>query len=86
MFKPSEAGMIQRFARSLFEKLKQMHATESAFQVHVSFLEIHNEDIHDLLAPHDMEEHPFIREDNQGRIYCTNVREERVHNAEELLG
>ncbi|KAG0166889.1 Kinesin-like protein kif21b [Apophysomyces sp. BC1034] len=86
-----QQGIIHRFASSLFEQLEQTHGhSENAYQVYISFLELHNEDINDLLVQQnsqkDVDDHPSIREDNQGRIYWTGVREERVYNPQELLG
>ncbi|CEG69375.1 Putative Kinesin [Rhizopus microsporus] len=78
-------GIIHRFAHSLFGMMKQQ--TENyKYQVYLSYLELYNEEINDLLVTkNDTEQHPSIREDTQGRIYWANVKEENVQTAEELL-
>jgi hypothetical protein len=78
-------GIIHRFAHSLFGMMKQQ--TENyKYQVYLSYLELYNEEINDLLATkNDTEQHPSIREDTQGKIYWANVKEENVQTAEELL-
>ncbi|KAI8150137.1 P-loop containing nucleoside triphosphate hydrolase protein [Fennellomyces sp. T-0311] len=84
-----DEGIVQRFACSLFDALEKSNAKgEDSFQVYVSFLELYHEDINDLLEPHRdaAEIHPSIREALDGSIYWAGVREERVFNAEELLG
>ena len=82
-------GIVQRFAHSLFDALERSNTKgEDSFQVYVSFLELYHEDINDLLEPRRdaAEIHPSIREALDGSIYWAGVREERVYNAEELLG
>lgn len=110
---------------------------KDSFQIYVSFLEVYNEDINDLLnaqqrshfqnhststssssivsnhgntysgisnhgnsypaisnhgnsysgtSNHDNSNHPIIREDVQGNIYWTGVKEERVNTLDELIG
>ncbi|KAI9259488.1 P-loop containing nucleoside triphosphate hydrolase protein [Phascolomyces articulosus] len=88
-------GVVQRFAHQLFDALEKSNtksgnggANEDSFQVYVSFLELYHEDLNDLLEPHrdTAESHPSIREALDGSIYWAGVREERVYNAQELLG
>ncbi|ORE08271.1 kinesin-domain-containing protein, partial [Rhizopus microsporus var. microsporus] len=78
-------GIIHRFAHSLFGMMKQQ-TEDYNYQVYLSYLELYNEEINDLLATkNDTEQHPSIRENTQGRIYWANVKEENVQTAEELL-
>lgn len=42
-------GIIQRFARALFERLEQKKSVTS-YQLYVSYLELYNEEIIDLLC------------------------------------
>ncbi|KAI9250737.1 P-loop containing nucleoside triphosphate hydrolase protein [Sporodiniella umbellata] len=55
--------------------------------VTVSFIEIYNEDLHDLLSSAPPEESPpiTIREDTKGNIYWTGVKEVQVQSAEDVL-
>jgi hypothetical protein len=84
----------------LFQVLQERTDNEDgySYQVLVSFLELHNEDLIDLLnaptmqkrrsyngqAPHQLSE-VSIREDIAGNIYWTGVKEERCHSPEDLL-
>ncbi|KAI8640478.1 hypothetical protein BD408DRAFT_445151 [Parasitella parasitica] len=59
----------------------------SKFTVKVSFIEIYNEDLHDLLNTAPIEELPpiTIREDTKGRIYWTGVKEVLVNSTDDVL-
>ncbi|KAG2229347.1 hypothetical protein INT48_004098, partial [Thamnidium elegans] len=60
---------------------------KAKFTVKVSFIEIYNEDLHDLLNSAPPEELPpiTIREDTKGRIYWTGVKEVLVHSTDDVL-
>jgi hypothetical protein len=60
---------------------------KTKFTVKVSFIEIYNEDLHDLLNSAPVEELPpiTIREDTKGRIYWTGVKEVVVHSTDDVL-
>lgn len=60
---------------------------KSKYTIKVSFIEIYNEDLHDLLNSAPPEESPpiTIREDTKGRIYWTGVKEVLVHSTEDVL-
>lgn len=60
---------------------------KTKFTVKVSFIEIYNEDLHDLLNSAPLEELPpiTIREDTKGRIYWTGVKEVTVHSTDDVL-
>lgn len=60
---------------------------KTKFTVKVSFIEIYNEDLHDLLNSAPIDELPpiTIREDTKGRIYWTGVKEVSVHSTDDVL-
>ncbi|CEP07253.1 hypothetical protein [Parasitella parasitica] len=60
---------------------------KTKFTVKVSFIEIYNEDLHDLLNAAPIDELPpiTIREDTKGRIYWTGVKEVLVHSTDDVL-
>ncbi|CAO3645499.1 unnamed protein product [Cunninghamella blakesleeana] len=78
-------GMIQRFAYTLFDHLEKNNNIKH--QLYVSFMELYNEELFDLLSSTKKEEqnHPTIHEDIHGHIFCTDLKEVRVYNAIELL-
>ncbi|KAI9319009.1 hypothetical protein BX666DRAFT_1414198 [Dichotomocladium elegans] len=57
------------------------------YTLKVSFVEIYNEDLVDLLNPAPPSERPpvTIREDTKGQIYWTGVKEVTVENTEDVL-
>lgn len=78
-------GIVPRFIDVLFEKLKEKNQLNQ-YEVYVSFLELYNEDIIDLLSPFKKENPNLsIREDHLGNIHWYGVREEKVSNSFELL-
>ncbi|XP_011676135.2 kinesin-like protein KIF14 isoform X2 [Strongylocentrotus purpuratus] len=46
-----ERGIIPRFCKDLYRRVEDPQETKVSFKVEVSFFEIYNEKIHDLLAP-----------------------------------
>ncbi|RUS22443.1 hypothetical protein BC937DRAFT_89158 [Endogone sp. FLAS-F59071] len=84
-------GIVPRAIHALFASLhkQQRESSRFSYQVYVSFLELYNEDLVDLLNPQKKangEQTVSIREDKQGNIYWAGVREELVNSPEELLG
>ncbi|OAD78767.1 hypothetical protein PHYBLDRAFT_29641, partial [Phycomyces blakesleeanus NRRL 1555(-)] len=79
-------GIVPRFVYSLFERVESMRSVYHSCQIFVSFLELHNEDLVDLLSPVKREGlNLCIREDSHGQISWTGVREEVVTTPKELL-
>jgi hypothetical protein len=60
---------------------------KARFTVKVSFIEIYNEELKDLLNSVPEHERPpvTIREDTKGTIYWTGVREVTVHSTDDVL-
>ncbi|CAG8438739.1 7862_t:CDS:2 [Ambispora gerdemannii] len=93
---PEHQGIVPRAITYLFRELEARQALDPTFkyEVAVSFLELYNEDLIDLLNPASHENHKkgnksdtiHIREDSNGRIYWLGVKEVTVSSPEELLG
>ncbi|KAI9315739.1 hypothetical protein BX666DRAFT_2106249 [Dichotomocladium elegans] len=95
------AGIVPRCISELFEKLDARAEREPgySFEIYVSFLELYNEELVDLLNPTSTTQkrkstngtitgttEVTIREDTAGNIYWSGVKEERCFSPEELLG
>ncbi|KAI8060833.1 P-loop containing nucleoside triphosphate hydrolase protein [Gongronella butleri] len=86
---PDEQGILQRFVDTLFSQL-QGRGDSATHDIRVSFLELHNEDLVDLLVSSSQtlkkENQPMvvIREDVHGNICWSGVREEPVSRPDEL--
>ncbi|KAI7858799.1 hypothetical protein BDC45DRAFT_497663 [Circinella umbellata] len=89
-------GIVPRFIRDLYERLEQKKATTPNYdyQVLVSFLELYNEDLVDLLNMQQKQQQRqrtqsncdiSIREDVHGNIYWSGIREETCSSPSELL-
>ncbi|KAG2172265.1 hypothetical protein INT43_004806, partial [Umbelopsis isabellina] len=72
----SDPGIIPRFIHHLFAAVPDA-------QISTTFLELHNEDLIDLLNP--SAKNISIREDPQGNIYWIGAQEQSTNNPEELL-
>ena len=94
---PEHVGVTPRVIRSLFDKIKKEEADRTAhYKVRVSFLEIHNEQINDLLFLSNIEnadevpeksskkQSVCIRENAEGEIVLAGLFEEVVSSADEI--
>lgn len=81
----SESPRIQRSLRPVSQI--QPQKTTYRYSVKVSFVEIYNEELVDLLnSAHPSEKPPVtIREDTKGHIYWTGVKEMVVNNTDDVL-
>lgn len=93
-------GIVPRCIRQLFDTLQRQASEDEQFkyEVCVSFLELYNEELVDLLNPYTAQKKKgvaigaapavevTIREDITGGIYWSGVREEPCASPEELLG
>jgi hypothetical protein len=86
-----QQGIVPRTIVDVFktmEQLKSQHP-DSEFEIRVSFLELYNEDLVDLLSPDrrrsDSKNGPQIREDGKGGIMWTNVEMLPAQSPEELF-
>lgn len=95
---PPIKGIVPRCIVELFSTMEQ-HAKDDPdfkYDIYVSFLELYNEELVDLLNPQTIQRRKgtstspttevTIREDVAGNIYWSGVREERCSCPDELLG
>ncbi|KAN0065233.1 hypothetical protein ACQY0O_001730 [Thecaphora frezii] len=84
-----QMGIIPRAVAQIFSTIKQNQARSSAVQysAKVSFIEIYNEDLIDLLADADGDARPHvqIREGKNGTIIWSGLREVKVNNVAEVM-
>lgn len=86
---PSDAGVIPRAVRHIFEILE---AQVADYSMKVTFLELYNEEITDLLAPEecskfieDKSKKPIaLMEDGKGGVFVRGLEEEVVTTADEI--
>lgn len=85
---PSDAGVIPRSVRQIFETLEAQCAE---YSMKVTFLELYNEEITDLLAPdeskfpEDKSKKPIaLMEDGKGGVLVRGLEEEVVRTASEI--
>ncbi|KAI7861727.1 hypothetical protein BDF14DRAFT_1865224 [Spinellus fusiger] len=95
---PQNEGIVPRCIVDMFQKLQERTETTTDFkyEVYVSFLELYNEELIDLLNPHTANKRKgnatanpvevTIREDVAGNIYWSGVKEEQCFTPDELLG
>jgi hypothetical protein len=79
-----DEGVIPRAIRHIFHLISTEHVNK-VVSVRVSFLEIYNEEVRDLLHPEVSPRDINIREDSMGRIFFTGAREELVVNASDVF-
>ncbi|CAI9297888.1 unnamed protein product [Lactuca saligna] len=86
---PSDAGVIPRAVRQIFDILEAQNAE---YSMKVTFLELYNEEITDLLAieetskfPEDKSKKPIaLMEDGKGGVLVRGLEEEIVSTADEI--
>ncbi|OAY81248.1 125 kDa kinesin-related protein, partial [Ananas comosus] len=85
---PSDAGVIPRAVRQIFDILE---AQSAEYSMKVTFLELYNEEITDLLAPEeskfsdDKSKKPIaLMEDGKGGVFVRGLEEEIVSSAGEI--
>ncbi|CAO3700031.1 unnamed protein product [Rhizopus microsporus] len=81
---PKHYGIVPRFAENLFYWIQtQTNNSNTSYKVRISFLELYNEDLIDLLNINNNS--ITIREDSLGNISWSGVHEEVVHDTKGLL-
>ncbi|CAG8554395.1 7724_t:CDS:2 [Dentiscutata erythropus] len=80
-------GIIPRSMATLFSYVNSTQFKSRKFVIKVSFVEIYNEDLIDLLAEGDYESRPSvtIREDSKGNMIWSGLQEIKVNSIEEVM-
>ncbi|RIA84273.1 P-loop containing nucleoside triphosphate hydrolase protein [Glomus cerebriforme] len=81
-------GIIPRAMATLFSTMNTSSLyLNRKFSMKVSFIEIYNEDLIDLLGEGEGESRPqvMIREDSKGNIYWSGLQEVQVNNVDEVI-
>lgn len=86
---PAEAGVIPRAVRQIFDILEAQNAD---YSIKVTFLELYNEEITDLLSPEDnsrptdeKQKKPItLMEDGKGSVFVRGLEEESVYSLNEI--
>ena len=88
---PPEAGVITRVVKQIFDTLESQNAE---YSVKVTFLELYNEEITDLLAPEEISKVTLedkqkkqlpLMEDGKGGVLVRGLEEEIVTSANEIF-
>ena len=82
---PESVGIIPRAVDQIFRVLESVDASVEEWVLRVSYLEIYNEQVRDLLHPEESVKSVTIREDASGDIYVQGVGEELVGSRSSLL-
>ncbi len=83
---PNELGMIPRAFSDMFGHTDAARAAGIEVSIRVSFIEIHNEELRDLLDSGYKSNHLAIREDAEGGIFVAGAEEREVTCLDEILG
>ncbi|XP_063902102.1 kinesin-like protein KIF11-A [Zophobas morio] len=75
----SDAGLIPRVCQHLFEELENI---DSEYSVQISYVELYNEKLRDLLSPHYSE--LKLLNDSKGNVIIEGVEEVVVHSNENV--
>ncbi|CAG8455007.1 1405_t:CDS:2 [Dentiscutata heterogama] len=86
---PTESkGIIPRAMDTLFSAVNSARYKSQKFSMRVSFVELYNEDLIDLLAEANDEDKPqvLIRENSNGSISLSGLQEIKVNSVGEVMG
>lgn len=86
MGSPQEKGLIPRLCDAIFERIRQQteHEPSSSFKLEVSYMEIYNERVHDLLDPAGSRHSLKVREHNILGPYVDGLSTLAVSSFEEI--
>ena len=79
-------GIIPRAIATLFNIMNTSSLyLDRKFSMKVSFIEIYNEDLIDLLCEGEGGPQVMIREDSKGHIYWSGLQEVQVNSVDEVI-
>nr|POE62391.1 kinesin-like protein kif13b [Quercus suber] len=82
---PDQPGLIPRTCRGLFERVESEQNSSITYNVHVSYFEIYNEHVKDLLTPRtNPATYLKIRESKSDGVYVQNLTDEPVKCYEDI--
>ena len=80
-----QPGLIPRTCRGLFERIEEEQNGNITYNVHVSYFEIYNEHVKDLLTPKtNPPTYLKIRESKSDGVYVQNLTDEPVKSYEDI--
>ncbi|XP_065344579.1 kinesin-like protein KIF13A isoform X4 [Cloeon dipterum] len=79
-----DSGIIPRLCDKLFERIAEMQSSELTFKVEVSYMEIYNERVHDLLDPTSNKQSLRVREHNVLGPYVDGLSQLAVTSYEDI--
>ncbi|CAH1183061.1 unnamed protein product [Ceutorhynchus assimilis] len=77
-----KAGCIPRVAANIFDEIASRKVND--YNVRVSFLELYNEEVRDLLNPDERQPPLNIFNDNKGAVFIQNLNEKNVFNSNDI--
>ncbi|CAG8611144.1 2747_t:CDS:2, partial [Dentiscutata heterogama] len=77
-------GIIPRAMSTLFSCINSAQYKARKFVMRISFVEIHDNFLIDLLG--DKDSQALVREDSNNRIYWKNLKEIKVNSVDEIMG
>ncbi|GIZ46372.1 hypothetical protein CKM354_000949900 [Cercospora kikuchii] len=82
---PEQPGLIPRTCRGLFERVEAEQSGSITYNVHVSYFEIYNEHVKDLLTPRtNPPTYLKIRESKGEGVFVQNLTDEKVECYEDI--
>lgn len=82
---PDQPGLIPRTCRGLFERVESEQSGSITYNVHVSYFEIYNEHVKDLLTPRtNPPTYLKIRESKGEGVFVQNLTDEKVESYEDI--
>ena len=81
----SNVGIIQLAARDIFRSIEEDSSENSSTSVRVSYVEIYNEDLRDLLNNRQSSTSLTIRDDKKGNVVVEGLKEVAVRNLDQLM-
>ncbi|GAB7357912.1 hypothetical protein MBLNU230_g0079t1 [Neophaeotheca triangularis] len=82
---PDAPGLIPRTCQGLFERIEGEMNSSITYNVHVSYFEIYNEHVKDLLTPKTRDpSYLKIRESKSDGVYVQNLTDEPVKSYEDI--